>query len=839
MEGKTKVVEDKTSEEIETSEVTEVTEATEVTEPTKVILVTTNHNSNQHIISALKTNFFHSCFILDFCSTDDSIRQIIELCLERKIKLEVYTQKKDTRTNIFNTQVEKCVEIVKSEISKTSEFFKTTENSLNNTYIFFLDKNYELNVNGTIKLTEPLYAISETINKNNLFNLRLFKLSFLIDSLSLDSSKDSSEEKRKFTMKTKFYHINNFENKQDIFDIPVLSSENIRLEYKGPQETITKELNLYSELLTSKILDGLETVNDQEILSEKIPSEEVPKLTKEEMSNINLVIARFMKVIVGNQSVDFIINLFLYFNLYFLYNEIDVQLLETCMEIVREMKLSPVIEKNLLWYWNFIILKFFIKKGEKEQIVSYFQKCCECDDRLEQYYEFLSFLQGKKLYDEIYPIYCKSKEVKSQNDTSLRNILFYDSKVGSKISYLSTLFGFYIKEIDNKEIFRTMIDLLNEEHVNYNNIFNNLHYYSSPMFDSSEKDSSNPQREKDSSKDQRKFTITEHQYIIPKKEGYNNSSCCIIPLSSALIEQLNKYFKAKKIDLIDEKSPAKYLINFRYVNYYVNAENGYCIPMSMDGVVNTLNSFALLDSSMTQVINGYFDWNGAVNIPFNPSANIKGLEDVRLFMFNSQLLFTATQKEYSEKIRVLYGKINLAEMKVSTGFVMEPPTDTPCEKNWIPVPFDGKLSFIYTYYPLTIGHLNAKHKLVIDKEYKTPGLWKSMRGSSVPVVNPFDEQELWMLVHMVEYSTPRKYYHSILVLNSKTLKPIRYTVPMSFLWKGVEYALSLNITKHIEESVEEGEERMEEGMVHISFSKFDKESHLINIPFSKLTFLTC
>lgn len=728
-----------------------------------IILTSTNFNNGNHIISALKTKLFTACFILDFESIDDSVRKIMETCLDNQIKFEIITRSKFPpeenelkHKHIHSFQHEKCLQLAKDMNS-----------DINKTYIFYLDKNYELNLNGKINLTEPVYLISENIDDKILYNLRFVRLDYDLK------------------LQTKLYHLNNFKEFEDIFKIPVLSSENISLTYKGKSETIIKLSKQYCASLMSA--DFVEIFDENKKFDSIIDTYD--KITMNKIfTEDNLT-----KIISQNKSDKFVMTLFFFLNLQLLYGEFEEEMLSICIKMMKDLNCSFIIKQGLCWYYNYLFLKHYIEKDDEKLVITYYKECRRAQNRLETYLDVISFYLKKKEYKKIQPVYLKSLEVIQD-----KNSLFYDDSLLLHITYLSTLFGYYI-DMDRKQILHNSVKLLNCETKHYENIFNNMHYYCIPM---------------------EKLGCTSYEYIIPKKDGYNNSSCCIIPLNEFLVNQLNMYFKTKNMNSVDDK--AKYLINFRYVNYYVNPENGYCIPMAKNGVVNTLNSFALLDSSK-RVMSDYFDWNGQVNLPKIIDSNITGLEDVRLFMFNNQLLFTATQKEYSHKIRVLYGKMNLSEMKVSTGFIMEPPTDTVCEKNWIPISLDGKLSFIYTYHPLTIGHLNAKHQLVIDRKIETPGLWKSMRGSSIPIINPHNKDELWMLVHMVEYSVPRKYYHCIIVLNSKTLEPIKYTIPMCFSWNGVEYALSLLI---------------EDKDIFITYSRFDKESRIISIPLDKLEFIT-
>ena len=49
------------------------------------------------------------------------------------------------------------------------------------------------------------------------------------------------------------------------------------------------------------------------------------------------------------------------------------------------------------------------------------------------------------------------------------------------------------------------------------------------------------------------------------------------------------------------------------------------------------------------------------------------------------------------------------------------------------------------------------------------------------------------LVHFSEEGSPRHYYHSLVELDSKTLKPIRYSAPFYFQNIGVEFCTAMMI----------------------------------------------
>jgi hypothetical protein len=119
--------------------------------------------------------------------------------------------------------------------------------------------------------------------------------------------------------------------------------------------------------------------------------------------------------------------------------------------------------------------------------------------------------------------------------------------------------------------------------------------------------------------------------------------------------------------------------------------------------------------------------------------------------------------------------------------VLNSPLESDCEKNWIPI--SGTNDVIYSWNPLRIGTLQG-HEIVFHTIHKTPWFFQHLRGSAIPtrVGN-----ELWCLVHFVEHSAPRKYFHCIVAMDAKTYVPVRLSLPFAFRSIGIEYCLSMTL----------------------------------------------
>jgi hypothetical protein len=130
------------------------------------------------------------------------------------------------------------------------------------------------------------------------------------------------------------------------------------------------------------------------------------------------------------------------------------------------------------------------------------------------------------------------------------------------------------------------------------------------------------------------------------------------------------------------------------------------------------------------------------------------------------------------------GKYNIHTHQLENNYSLRPPTETDCEKNWIPY---KETKFIYSWHPFQIGSLHSD-SLVIEHTQETPPFFKHMRGSSTLVE---DNGYLYGITHCVMYEQPRKYYHMVVKLNSMTDTIEAYTNPFYFMNNAIEYCLGM------------------------------------------------
>jgi len=265
----------------------------------------------------------------------------------------------------------------------------------------------------------------------------------------------------------------------------------------------------------------------------------------------------------------------------------------------------------------------------------------------------------------------------------------------------------------------------------------------------------------------------------------------------------------------------KIVHNVRFVNYKIVPQNGSYV-MKENGVtsdnhkVRTQNVWYDPESGKHEIMS-----DASIKLSRRSDAHIVGLEDVRVYHdANGHLKFTATTWEYTDKIRILHGRYHPSLGMYSDCTMLESPGNQECEKNWLAV--DGTNDILYTWHPLRVGTL-CKSTLEIHTTHETPYFFKHLRGSAVGFCPPQYPDEVWCMVHFVEYSTPRKYYHMMMRLD-KTYKPKMISLPFVFQARTIEYCLGCLPNPSCT-------------ILHCSFSTMDDMPRTLSIPVSSLSWI--
>lgn len=237
----------------------------------------------------------------------------------------------------------------------------------------------------------------------------------------------------------------------------------------------------------------------------------------------------------------------------------------------------------------------------------------------------------------------------------------------------------------------------------------------------------------------------------------------------------------------------KHYLNTRFVNYSYH-ENGHYIINDPKNTIITKNIFSLLNRNLIPIINIEM---GEQNIKLaNYDMYSVGLEDIRLYSHNDKIKYIATNVNYVGNLanRMIVGYYDLISYEYFNSKIIQPPKQTMCEKNWIPLIIDNEEFFIYKWSPFELGKIDYNmNQLEIIKSYeiKSPDFHR-FRGSSI-FINNIDNLNLIGVVHYCEESRPRQYFHVLVMLDKKTAKPLFYSDPFCFQHYGVEFCIGFAI----------------------------------------------
>lgn len=222
--------------------------------------------------------------------------------------------------------------------------------------------------------------------------------------------------------------------------------------------------------------------------------------------------------------------------------------------------------------------------------------------------------------------------------------------------------------------------------------------------------------------------------------------------------------------------------NVRYVNYLPPHDGGY--RTRTGEAIMTHNAFINLETK--KVITKMNDQS--IILPrFNTF--VKGVEDIRMYTKEGKYWFTGTScREYKENtVSIINGEYDNINGEYKNVKVIESPTNSLCEKNWIHIP-NTDLT-IYSWSPYVIGKIEGS-EFKPTLKINTPPLFNFFRGSASPIKIGND---LIALIHFVEYCTPRKYYHCFVKLDSNYYFPTAVSLPFVFKQPSIEFCTSIRL----------------------------------------------
>ena len=418
-----------------------------------------------------------------------------------------------------------------------------------------------------------------------------------------------------------------------------------------------------------------------------------------------------------------------------------------------------------VWYSHYQIGKCYELLKQPEKLEAWMNKAFTFHPkRAEPLYHLVKYFKDKFEHHKSYHYYLKGRNIPFPKD----DVLFIEHNIYNGLfDYENTILACYVNGKTKQDSLCDLVNYINTKVFHMDNVWSNIHYYMEPLTS----------------------LIYRGEYsklTFPKMNEYQVSSCSVIPYNG------------------------QYLMNTRYVNYTIDSQGSYHMP---NGIVKTKNGMTLLNKS-------YYPTTDVImmneDVQTYPS-NIEGLEDVRLFKCNNKIQFTASSKNVTDDGRIVMtiGEYNPETHIMNNMRVVDAPTPSNCEKNWIYVP-NTNMNFIYGWHPIQIG--TVTNKLNIHTRFETPSIFSRFRGSSG--ICEYDDK-YWCVVHFVRYTTPRVYYHTVIQFN-KEMKPEKYALPFVFRNHAIEYCLGFNI---------KGD------MAYFVFSQNDCEPGFITMPLTNLRFL--
>ena len=243
-----------------------------------------------------------------------------------------------------------------------------------------------------------------------------------------------------------------------------------------------------------------------------------------------------------------------------------------------------------------------------------------------------------------------------------------------------------------------------------------------------------------------------------------------------------------------------YKCNIRYVNYYIN--NGNYI--AKENIVRTKNVILTLDNNLNTLTNQkgkseHVELDDKNIIPPFNNNNVRGLEDVRLFVNNlnkntneSHIYnFFATSLEYNKSRipQMCHGEYDINTGIINKIRVLKINENLQCEKNWIPLMIDNELFFIYSFTPFKFYHVNKDTtEITLVKECNLTNKNLSEFRGSAPLIS---YKKGWLgTIHQVYYNKNRRYFHRFIWFD-KEFTTIKYSKLFIFENINIEYNLSI------------------------------------------------
>ncbi len=417
-----------------------------------------------------------------------------------------------------------------------------------------------------------------------------------------------------------------------------------------------------------------------------------------------------------------------------------------------------------IWYSHYMIARLYLEMGKIHKAEKWVDKAYALrKSRAEPLYMLVRHFRNVGDQYKAMHYWRLAKQIPYPKD-----LLFIEKNIYEyELDYEYTILHFYVSPNNNFYGTKFCLQYMNKHRHNWDNVFSNIQYYAPRLCDN--------------------FTPRKIEATCPDPDFHSSSV--------SLIKYQHQPGGKEQL-----------LANIRFVNYKIRPDGGY--DMKENGVwnsgywVRTKNAYQLFDLTSLEPIAPLVMMDGYLkDVQQFHATNIRGLEDIRLFRgTNGSLKYSATTREwsYDGHNRIVCGNYDIDTQTFKSNKCLKPPRITDCEKNWIchssqkqTLSAEDSLhghgdDIIYNWSPLEVGKTDSEGQLTIHTTHKTPIFFERVRGSSSLIEY---EGKLWAVTHSVVYSTPRKYYHNLVVLEKDTYRPLQMSIPFCFIDSKIEYCL--------------------------------------------------
>lgn len=263
-------------------------------------------------------------------------------------------------------------------------------------------------------------------------------------------------------------------------------------------------------------------------------------------------------------------------------------------------------------------------------------------------------------------------------------------------------------------------------------------------------------------------------------------------------------FNSSSTALLKKIDGSGYMMNLRMVNYRIERQHGYYLDC--DQHIMTNNKYVELDNNFNVT------FEKVLEVEYEDKRYL-GVEDVRIFTSDedeTKLVYIGTSQQKNGKIGMLIGDYDPVNYSVLKTQEVVPAWDSWCEKNWAYFKYQGETRLVYKWHPLEVGKIDKETNVmsIVNTITNTPKIFSHTRGSTCGFAY---NDEIWYVLHLVSYETPRHYYHIFAVFD-KEMNFLRHSAPFKFQGESIEYCLGLVV---------------EDDRVICTFSEWDGSSKLV------------